>query len=250
MIIMMKPQGLESCLLLNAQAILLAQLGQFEESIMFIKDALTILQPYLLHSYPRTNDANPQDNTTSRSYFSVPIISEATIQASALLSNDNLFTFYPRMFNVTEQDPSKFGPSQLFVLLAFNLAMAHHTHSAQLNTSKYNSWLAQETAESRHARLTGILKMYQSVIVAARTSVRADEVGDLLCVLTAAANNAGHLNSYMNNFSEMQTSLILERQLMGQSYGPCAIPDTDYQIFFSSIFVFLEGPGLCLSPAA
>lgn len=250
MIIMMKPQGLGPCLLLNAQAILLAQLGQCEESIRCIKDALMILQPYLLQSYARSNTANAQDSTNIRPYFSVPIMSEATIHASALLSHDNLFTFYPRMFSVTEQDPCKFGPSQLFVLLVFNLAMAHHTHAALLHTGKYNSWLAQETAERRNARLSGILKMYQSVIIAARTSLRADEVGDLLCVMTATANNAGHLNSCMNNFLEMQASLNLEKQLMEQSYGPCSIPDTDYQIFFSSIAVFLEGPGLYLSPAA
>jgi hypothetical protein len=247
---MMTSKGLEPCLLLNAQAILLAQLGQCEDSIRCIKDALMILQPSLLQSSSPRNTANQQDITNTRPYLSVPIMSGATIQASALLSHDNLFTFYPRMFSVTEQDPCKFGPSQLFVLLVFNLAMVHHAHAAILHTGKGNSGLAQETAESHHARLTCILKMYQSVIIAARNSLRADEVGDLLCVMTATANNAGHLNSCMNNFLEMQASLNLEKQLMGQSYGPCSIPDTDYQIFFSSIAVFMEGPGLYLSPAA
>ncbi|CAB9514514.1 expressed unknown protein [Seminavis robusta] len=239
----------ESCLVLNAQAILLVQLGHCEEAIRCIKEALQLLQPNL--RLPAATQ--PQDNgNTKRPYYSIPVLPEGIMHTSSMLSSDNIFSFYPRMFNITEHDDSKFGAAKIFVILIFNLAMAHHVHAALLECedNANNGWLKLETPRDRQTRLTAILKMYQNVIVGARTTLSPDEVGGLLCVVTAAANNAGHLNTCMNNFQEMQASLNLEMQLMKLSYGACTIPAMDYGIFFSSIFVFLEGAGLSISPAA
>ena len=241
--------------MMNAQAIALIQSGRCEEAIRCIKDALAVLQPYLNSKPQRESFAD--NSSKDRPYYSVPVMEEYQIRRSKLLSTDNIFSYYPRLFNITEFNADKFGPSKVFVILLFNLANAHHVHASLLHqnsdTTRHGSdpWFGQkETASSRNFRLSTILKMYQSVIQATRASLHPDEVGSLLCVLIAAANNAGHLNASLQNFEEMQSSLNLEMQLMELSYGPCTIPDPDYEIFFSSIFVFLEGPGLCLSPAA
>lgn len=250
----------QDCIVLNAQAIAMIQSGRCEEGIHCIKNALAVLQPHL----ETPAEEAIQKKVNNRPYYSVPVMEDYQLRQSRLLSSENIFTFYPRMFNITEFNPANFGPHKVFVVLLFNLAIAHHMHAALLHqnddcmsddsqNSSSMPWSCMEvgeTAESRTFRLTTILKMYQSVILATRTSLHPDEVGSLLCILIAAANNAGHLNSCLHNFQEMQSSLNLEMQLLGLSYGPCAIPDPDYEIFFSSVFVFLEGPGLCLSPAA
>lgn len=232
---------------MNAHALALIQTGRCEEGIRCIKEALALLQPHLDSCTPEVPPPAPQHNR-QRPYYSVSVLSEAQVQQSILLSCDNVFHFYPRMFNITEYNADKFGASKLFVLLLFNLAIAHHVHAALLHQKC--GPIREETVASRQMRLTTILKMYQSVILATRTSLHPDEVGSLLCILIAAANNAGHLNACLQNFQEMQSSLNLEMQLLGLSYGPVAIPQEDYDLFFGSIFLFVEGPGLILSPAA
>jgi hypothetical protein len=235
----------QDSIVLNAHALALIQSNQCEEAIAGLKEALSLLQPHL----DNCTHEDPYWDSPKRPYYSVPVLSEENLQKSILLSSDNVFNFYPRMFNIVEYDANKFGASKVFVLLLFNLAIAHHVHAVLLHQTDSPS-CPEETAYSRQFRLTTILKMYQSVILATRTSLHPEEVGSLLCILIAAANNAGHLNACLHNFKEMQSSLDLEMQLLGLSYGPCAIPEQDYEIFFSSIYVFLEGPGLCLPPAA
>lgn len=179
-------------------------------------------------------------------YFSVPVTSADDCESQPLISSDDqLFTFYNRMFEITETDILKnLGVSKTFVLLLFNFAMAHHIHAARHHIER------QEATPTRQLRLAAIVQMYQSVTLAAKSSLNAEEVGSILCVIIAATNNAGHLHSFLHNFEQIQSSLHLQLQLIGLSYGPCAIPKVDCALLFSSVYAFFEGPGLCLPPAA
>ena len=282
-------ENYKGCVALNAKAISLIQAGSCDEGIAYLTKALALLQPFFQDSEPlpsgpvssgsssssssppsaenppahEDDDMEVESDTTQDddeiyfkedeeslfqlpAYFSVPVVSSEDCTYEPLLSSDDqVFTFYDRMFEITETDIVRnLGVSKTFVLLLFNFAMAHHIHAAKHHIER------QEATPNREFRLSAILQMYESATVAAKSSLTADELGEILCVIIAANNNIGHLQSFLHNFAKVQCSLTLQLQLIGLSYGPCAIPVVDYAILFSSVFVFLEGPGLCLAPAA
>ena len=195
-------------------------------------------------------------------YFSVCVVSPDDCASKPLFSTEGqIFTFYNRMYEITKTDfVHHLGVPKTFVLLLFNFAMAHHIHAANDVTRHFfthnasNNQAAPSSSVSRKFRLSTILEMYQSVSIAARSTLSIEEVKDVLCVIMAAANNTGHLHSYLQEFDKVKSSLTLQLQLMGllSLEGPigCAIPKIDHAILLSSVYVFLEGPGLSNSPAA
>jgi len=272
----------KDCVAYNSKAIHQLRAGECLEAIESIKQAFMALQPLFkqpvvpdIHmddggedngpscdasarqspTKDITNQGQQQPQQTSfspyplypppRMYYSVPIMEDDMVQASPLFSSDNnVFAFYPRMFEISETDGHKFGLSKAFVLLVYNFAMAHHVHGS------YHHLANEEATATRQARLVALLQMYQSVIVAARGTLSPEEIGEMLCVIVASANNSGHLHGFLQDFQEVRNSLALQMDLLKLSYGPCSLPPVDFALLFSSIFVFLEGPGLSIPPAA
>jgi len=232
--------SLQNCIDWNTNAVALTLAGRKDEAIKTIKKSLKVLEtlfnaskqgiaiPELSATNANTSAQGPQAPVVS-----VPIMNmqEVTINSPA-----NLFSLYPRMFRIVG-DVQQLSISKILVVLLYNLAVASHMEV-----------ITQDTPNPQH--LKKVLELYETAMRVAHTSWSTQDAEELLVVLLALTNNVGQVHSHMLNFQQTRESLSLQMHLLARATEENPLDMQDYEIFFESVCVFLDGHDLCLAPAA
>jgi hypothetical protein len=249
---------------LNAYAVELLKVGYLDEGIQNIKSALAVL-----HSQGALFDQNgvlvahlgslaplPEESlSTSKpfqakdtrfsSYHSVPIASQISHPGGGSTS-DNLFTLYPRAFDIQKSHAHCFGASNVSLVLLYNLAVVAHIKAC--------AFLEANPQTDRRPLLAVVIQLYENVAIASQGSlVGSHDFQEMLCLLIATANNIGFCYDVLGEFSKFRESITLTLDLLSLSSDErYPIPRADMDIFLSSTLIFLESRGrdLCNAPAA
>ena len=228
---------LQNCIDWNTNAVALTLAGRKDEAVTTIKKSLKVLET-LFNASKQGYDipeltANGAASNTGAPIVSVPILNmeEVTIN-----SPSNLFTLYPRMFRIVG-NMQQLSISKILVVLLYNLAVASHMEA-----------ITQETPNPQH--LKKVLELYETAMRVAHTSWSTQDAEELLCVPLALTNNVGHVHSHMLNFQQTRESLSLQMHLLARATEENPLDMQDYEVFFESVCVFLDGHDLCLAPAA
>jgi hypothetical protein len=254
---------LMKCLDLNSQAIVCMKEGRVVESSLILRNALETLEGCFLpqprdYVCPRVHSRNVQalyhgvpsicsmavmSNPSGRggcSYTSVSIERQWT-RNIAKVSPDNVFSFYPRMFDITCKGYiDSMELMKINMIIMFNEAISRHAITL-MYLSLY------EVNPDIHLR--SVLNLYQKIVVRAQRCFQYNDVHEMLCVLVAAANNYGHIASQLLLFDETRDSISNMIHLLAISDKNSFLHD-DVRLFFESVCIFLEGRNLCNAPAA
>jgi len=232
--------SLQNCVDWNTNAVALTLAGRKDEAIVTIKKSLKVLETLFNASKQQGMDIHSKPSTsTSHQAQHSPIVSVPILDAQQACANvnspANLFTFYPRMFRIV--DSSNLGISQLLVVLLFNLAVTSHVDA-----------ISEEEPQPAHLRK--VLELYETAMRVAHTAWCPEDAQTLLSVLIALTNNVGHIHSHLLNFQQTRESLALQMHLLGQATEESPLAMEDYEVFFESVCIYLDGNDLCLAPAA
>jgi hypothetical protein len=252
------------CLDLNTQAIVCMKEGRVVESSLILRTALEKLEGCFapLPQYcvcPRVHARNVQapyhgavtdsgvgtyvlspSGRGGCSYISVSIERQWT-KNIAKISPDNVFSFYPRAFDITcHGDIDAMELMKITMIIMFNEAVSRHAVTLMyLSLHKVHPDI----------HLRSVLSLYQKIVVHAQRCFQYNDVHEMLCVLVAAANNYGHIASQLLLFDETRDSISNMINLLAISDGNSFLHD-DVRLFFESVCIFLEGHNLCNAPAA
>ena len=235
--------SLQHCINWNTNAVALTLAGRNDEAISTIKKSLKVLESLFNASKQGVDirSGSSADSTTTPNTSQAPIVSVPILSAEQALQNvnspSNLFTLYPRMFRIAPDAGNKMSISKILVILLYNLAIASHAEA-----------LAEESPSPAH--LKKVLELYETAMRVAHTSRSPQDAEELLCVLLALTNNVGHVHSHMLNFQQTRESLSLQMHLLARATQENPLAVEDYEIYFESVCVFLDGHDLCLAPAA
>jgi hypothetical protein len=151
----------------------------------------------------------------------------------------NLFSFFPRAFHLMcDSGDEGLVVSHVLVVLIYNLALA--THVCALRAGKM----------TQH-RLVQIMNLYQNGLTLAQSFLTAEDGAWMLSVQLALTNNQGYVFSQGQWFSETRECLTWLMHLLELSSSEnTQVAMQDYEIFFESVCVYLDGNDLCLAPAA
>jgi hypothetical protein len=225
-----------NCIDWNSDAVALTISGRKDEAICTIKKSLKVLETLFNASKqnPDMNFSVSQERGPTRPQSplaSVPIA--ASINDN---SPSNLFTFYPRMFRIN-RDATHLSISKILVVLLYNLAVASHMDT-----------ISEDIPDPE--RLKKVLELYETAMRVAHTSWTTKDAEEFLGVLLALTNNVGHIHSHLLNFQQIRESLSLQMHLLARATEENPLAMADYEVFFESVCVFLDGHDLCLAPAA
>lgn len=235
--------SLQHCINWNTNAVALTLAGRNDEAITTIKKSLKVLETLFNASKQGDNirSASSSASLASPTIAQSPIVSVPILNAEQALKNvnspSNLFTLYPRMFRIAPDAANKLSISKILVVLLYNLAIASHIEA-----------ITQESPCPSH--LKKVLELYETAMRVAHTSWSTHDAEELLCVLLALTNNVGHVHSHMLNFQQTRESLSLQMHLLARATEENPLAMEDYEIYFESVCVFLDGHDLCLAPAA
>ena len=236
--------SLQNCINWNTNAVALTLAGRNDEAISTIKKSLKVLETLFNASKQGVDVCSTRSSThtsTSSASKQSPIISVPILNngqaAVDVNSPSNLFTLYPRMFRIAEDAANKLTISKILVVLLYNLAVASHIEA-----------ITQESPCPRH--LKKVLELYETAMRVAHTSWSTQDAEEFLCVLLALTNNVGHVHSHLLNFQQTRESLSLQMHLLARATEDNPLAMEDYEIYFESVCVFLDGHDLCLAPAA
>lgn len=230
--------SLQNCIDWNTNAVALTLAGRKEEAVSTIKKSLRVLETLFNASkqgldIPELHATNTSSQGPQNPIVSVPIMN---MQEVDINSPANLFSVYPRMFRIVG-DIQQLSISKILVVLLYNLAVASHMEA-----------ITQETPNPQ--QLKKVLELYETAMRVAHTSWSTQDAEQLLCVLLALTNNVGHVHSHMLNFQQTRESLSLQMHLLARATEENPLDMQDYEVFFESVCVFLDGHDLCLAPAA
>ena len=230
--------SLQNCIDWNTNAVALTLAGRKEEAVSTIKKSLRVLETLFNASkqgidIPELRHANTIASGPQSPIVSVPILN---MQEVSINSPSNLFTLYPRMFRIVGSI-QQLSISKILVVLLYNLAVASHMEA-----------ITQDTPNPQN--LKKVLELYETAMRVAHTSWSTQDAEQLLCVLLALTNNVGHVHSHLLNFQQTRESLSLQMHLLARATEENPLEMHDYEIFFESVCVFLDGHDLCLAPAA
>lgn len=256
---------IKKCLGLNTQAILCMKEGRAVESSLILRSALEVLEGCLVpqpNVCPRVHARNVQaqnqgvSSTSSVTamdscalnpiepggctYASVSIERQWT-QHIDKVSPENVFSLYPRMFNITcKRDIDSMELTKIAMIMMFNEALSHHAVTwMHLPLYKVNPAI----------HLRSVMSLYQKIVEHSQRCFHYSDVHEMLCVLVAATNNYGHIASQLLLFDETRDSISNMIHLLAISDENSFLHD-DLHLFFESVCIFLEGSNLCNSPAA
>jgi hypothetical protein len=173
-------------------------------------------------------------------YNTVSIESQWT-KNIAKVSPDNVFSFYPRMFNIIcKGDIDSMELTKITMILMFNEALSRHAVTLMyLSLYKVNPVF----------HLTSIMRLYQKVLVHAQRCFQYSDFREMLCVLVAATNNYGHIVSQLLLFDETRDCISNMIHFLSISDEDSFLPD-DLRLFLEGVCIFFEGRYLCIAPAA
>lgn len=236
--------SIQNCINWNTDAVALTLAGRKDEAITTIKKSLKVLETLFnaskqgvdIYATDSSTPITPSASAQSPAIVSVPIITNGQGDLN-LNSPSNLFTMYPRMFRIADDAADKLSISKILVVLLYNLAVASHIDA-----------ISQENPCPRH--LKKVLELYETAMRVAHTSWSTQDAEELLCVLLALTNNVGHVHSHLLNFQQTRESISLQMHLLARATEENPLDMEDYEIYFESVCVFLDGHDLCLAPAA
>lgn len=150
-------------------------------------------------------------------------------------STDNLFVFYSRVFVFAERNQGP--PMREFVVLLYNLALAHHEEGIHKNTPSL---------------LEDSLEFYEMAVDIMKSLSQQMDDYDLLLLL-AVVNNMGHIHSHLLNFQETREKVELVKRLTAvankRRNQSTTGSETEYSFFFQAA-VSHDGRELSAAPAA
>jgi hypothetical protein len=244
----------------NTRAVAYLQEGDVDKCVLIIKDELACVRADFEKFAAQEGDHESMDLEDGQERPCFPAIHSVPLscddKASSLWdSPNNLFSFFPRAF-VLEQDHAVTGKDQgndarYAVVLLYNLALAYHTEAARHFQRKGASCYMHQRS------LDAAVRLYQSALQIADSSWDEADFEDGRCLLLATLNNLGFISSHRMEFLEtchcigMMCELIdLENAAYASSNGS-SLSDTDFELFFQSVFTFLDPASqLHLAPAA
>jgi len=200
--------------------------------------------PNFAYQYPPP----PRPMATMGALTSVPLL---TTEEANALSPDNLFTLYPRVFDISVQEGvEEINEARLMVVLLYNLAVLTHIRvlaAAERESSNLGRAFNQDGDKAmRHVRA-----LYRNVMKCIYTTWSQEDADEMVLLLLAVACNAGHVNSHRTDFGATRESLGVLLRLVTLTTARLTIPTDDFAIFFDSVCIFLEGAvDLCIAPAA
>jgi len=201
--------------------------------------------PNFASQYP----PHPRPMATMGALTSVPLL---TTEEANALSPDNLFTLYPRVFDISVQEGAEeINEARLMVVLLYNLAVLTHIRvlaAAERESSKLGRRAFNQGGDKamRHVRA-----LYRNVMKCIYTTWSQEDADEMVLLLLAVACNSGHVNSHRTDFGATRESLGVLLRLVTLTTARLTIPTDDFAIFFDSVCIFLEGAvDLCIAPAA
>jgi hypothetical protein len=229
--------SLKNCIDWNTSAVALTLAGRTDEAISTIKKSLKVLETLFNASKQNSDLSSSASQQRQQARNQSPIVSvPVPVSISDDNSPSNLFTFYPRMFRISS-DANDLSISKILVVLLYNLAVASHMDT-----------ISEDTPNPQ--QLKKVLELYETAMRVAHTSWTTKDAEQFLCVLLALTNNVGHIHSHMLNFQQTRESLSLQMHLLARATEENPLALEDYEVFFESVCVFLDGHDLCLAPAA
>ncbi|CAB9516560.1 expressed unknown protein [Seminavis robusta] len=228
--------SIKNCIDWNTNAVALTLAGRKDEAISTIKKSLKVLETLFNASKQGMEIPELQSTSSQQSSYQPPVVSVPIATSTNVNSPANLFTFYPRMFRITSE-AKDLSISKILVVLLYNLAVASHMDA-----------ITEEIPDPQH--LKKVLELYETAMRVAHTSWNTADAEQLLCVLLALTNNVGHIHSHLLNFQQTRESLSLQMHLLARATEENPLAMEDYEIYFESVCVFLDGHDLCLAPAA
>ena len=219
---------------MNSYAVAGMQLGKYDDAIRFFKEALQRMQGVSEAEFEQDKTAD-----VVASILSIPILTECQCETIKMQSPSNLFTFYPRAFQLAYSRPEDATFPQILVTLLYNLALATHVKcidNPARTTPRYQN---------------SVLKLYQHGMNLARAFLTPQDTS-ILCVQLALANNLGFFYSELGHFQETRESVRELVQLLHQTSQNMISPE-DFGIFFESACIHMDHGAqhlLCLAPAA
>ena len=219
---------LRNCIDWNSNAVALLREGRKKEAADTIKKSLKSLEA-LFHSTREASTMSTTDN------YQQSVVNSVLVEGpTSRNSPSNLFSFYPKMLNISSSASSI---SQVLVVLLYNLAVLSHIDV-----------MIQKPPSPQ--RLMKSLELYETAMKVAHTSWTAQDADSMVLVLLAVTNNVGHIHSHLLNFQQTRESLSLQMHLLSRACEESPIPMDDYEVFFESVCTFLDGHDLTLAPAA
>ena len=288
----------------NAHAVSLLEKGNLDDSIHTFRNTLTQLRSFLaentrdelsvvaehknmlmMTSCPLMEASFHQDHDMKDDHYddgisefggcdaddldhSLPLLESISIllpyHAKALFP-DNLLSFYPRAFGLTEnhalntQAPLQDCYAHHLVVLLYNMGLAH-----QLEAVRPCPKSSQQDQQQRyHALLQQALTLYKAALEITDNYWTEQDMEDFPTLLTAIVNNMGYIHSEVLDFEHARHCIRLVVDLVTGgancadgllSCQNTAIPEADQEFFFESIFTYLGTGGsdrvLSLAPAA
>jgi hypothetical protein len=221
----------------NSDAIDKLQQGNAHEASQILRLALSHLQTELA-AMRKVNHplCYSPSNYTYGSIYGVTIPNN--LESTLLQSQDNLFSFYFRAFEVDENAQECLNLSTAFVVLIYNLGLSMLFEVASRGAIGRNE-------------LNTIIHMFQTAMRAA--NVLWDQGGfddELLCLALGITNNLGYLHCLAQDPKQARDHLVLAVDLVAHPAAEDAIPLEDYEFFYHSTCMFSSGVHLNAAPAA
>ena len=274
----------------NSHAIAQLQNGNVEGGILIFRKALSHLRNFLVENEKEEDLTGLQQQEDETSLFDcldesdAPLLQSFPIFQSESLPGfqDNLVSYYPRMFALVDKNDNaccesgngdlKESYSRHLVVLLYNLAMACHIEG----TRKKMAAAAASTAPGGKAcgqpylyheqlyqqSLQQALTLYKAALEITHTFWNEQDFDDLQCLLIAIVNNMGYICSEQYDFAEARSCVRLLVDLISGGNGEEGIfassslrmNEEDHELFFESVFTYLGGRGteqiLSIAPAA
>lgn len=225
--------SLYKCAKMNATAVVHLQNNRIEESIKVIKEALNELQTFVGISAFELRPTSPV-------LAELRSVSVMTSEENEDLEREcpSLFAFFQRAFILQCECPEDFVFSRVLIVLVYNLALA--TQIRFVRSGKMDQ-----------SHLLQVIALYQNGLDLQEQYFSPEDHVMMLPVHLALVNNQGCAFSQGQWFCETRERLRMLICLLHLFTRGCAQVDVDdYEIFFASACVFLDGGDLCLAPAA
>ena len=241
----------------NSQAVALLDQGDVAGSIKLLKHVLSCLRdtlpPQAEHrpqGHQRDTEMSDADSNDSSSICSVPLFLPSAL---CWAGETSLLSFYPRAFvfqgvgagNASSTSSPFAKPdgcchSQMILVVLYNLALACHIDAAR----------RQQAGHSHRTALEAAKGFYKAALDVTSSCWDDDDFDRSEWLVLATLNNSGCIASDQMDFHRAQTSIQMMVELISFDPETLRIPDDDIELFYDSLYTYLDGTQLSIAPAA